>query len=367
MGIPYALEGQRIGPEEGSCGTAAYLKKPVIVSDIETDPLWKNYRELALGYNLRSCWSTPVLNKNGDVLGTFAMYYNDCRSPLDSDFELIEHITSVTAITIQRKIEEEELLNHRENLELLVKTRTDELEKEKEKAESADRLKSAFLASMSHELRTPLNSIIGFTGVLLKGRPGPLTAEQVKQLNIIQYSSQHLLDLINDVLDISKIEADQMKVVYEKFNLNELICSIADSLQPQVKKKGLAMEVSVSGENNMIFSDKVRVKQIILNVVNNAVKFTEKGSVNIFCHKEEKKYIIRISDTGPGIPEDQLSVLFKPFIQVDSGIARRHEGTGLGLYICKKLLQLLGGIITVESKPCTGSAFSIVLPVKPEN
>ena len=242
----------------------------------------------------------------------------------------------------------------------------DALKKAKEQAESADRLKSAFLATMSHELRTPLNSIIGFTGILLKGIAGPLNAEQTKQLSMAKGSGQHLLALINDVLDISKIEAGQLVVSLKEFDFSSSLGKVVSIVQPLADKKGLELKVSISPQPNVIFSDERRVEQIFLNLINNAIKFTESGYVEITSEIKNDLVTTKITDTGIGIAEADLDKLFKPFSQVDTGLTRNHEGTGLGLSISKKLIDKLGGSITVESKVNIGSVFTVVLPKKGE-
>jgi len=265
-------------------------------------------------------------------------------------------------ITESKKVENE-LKLHREHLEDLVKQRTAELELEKERAQSADRLKSAFLATMSHELRTPLNSIIGFSGILMQERPGPLNAEQKKQLGMVQSSARHLLSLINDVLDISKIEAGQLKVNIELFTLPDVINKAVETCNPLAEKKNLPINVSISPDVNNITSDKQRVQQILINLVNNAIKFTEIGSVSIDCCIINDNVQIKVKDSGIGIEKDQMELLFKPFTQIDTGLTRKHEGTGLGLSICKKLLDMLGGSIEVDSEFGTGSTFTVKLPI----
>ncbi|MBN1604181.1 MAG: GAF domain-containing protein [Chitinispirillaceae bacterium] len=262
----------------------------------------------------------------------------------------------------ERMKAEEELKLYRENLERLVKQRTAELEIEKERALSADRLKSAFLATMSHELRTPLNSIIGFTGVLLKERPGPVNEEQKKQLGMVQNSARHLLSLINDVLDISKIEAGQLNINIERFNISPVINKVIENSRSFAVKKNLQINISVAPGVKNIYSDKLRVEQILLNLVNNAIKFTEAGYVSIECSLIRKFVIIKVIDTGIGIEKEQMEKIFKPFTQIDTGLTRKFEGTGLGLSICKKLLDLLNGSIEVESQPGVGSTFIVKLP-----
>jgi PAS domain S-box-containing protein len=280
----------------------------------------------------------------------------------DSDNNCINLVGTVHDIT-ERKKAEEELKLHRDYLEELVIQRTKEIEIEKEHAQSADRLKSAFLATMSHELRTPLNSIIGFTGILMQERPGPLNDEQKKQLGMAQNSARHLLSLINDVLDISKIEAGQLKMNIQQFNLPDVIYKVVETNKPFVDKKKLRIIVSIDENIKNITSDNLRVQQILLNIVNNAIKFTEIGTISIICSTDDNFLKIKIIDSGIGIESDKLELLFKPFMQVDTGLTRKHEGTGLGLSICKRLTEMLGGKIEVESKFGIGSTFTVTLPM----
>lgn len=241
--------------------------------------------------------------------------------------------------------------------------RTRDLKEARERAESADRLKSAFLATMSHELRTPLNSILGFTGMLLEGYPGPLNAEQQKQLGMVQNSAKHLLDLINDVLDVSKIEAGQLEVKFRDFDLRSSLERLAVSMKPLAEQKGLELRVSIAPEIQRLDSDRRRVEQIVLNLVNNAIKFTHRGSVTLSAEQDGEFVRIAVADTGMGIKSQDLATLFVPFRQLDTGLERHHEGTGLGLVISRRLTELLGGEIEVESRWGEGSTFEISLPL----
>ena len=250
------------------------------------------------------------------------------------------------------------------------------LEEARDAAQSADRLKSAFLATMSHELRTPLNAIIGFTGIILKGMAGPLTPEQSRQLGMVQAASRHLLALINDVLDISKIEAGELRVAAEPFDLAASVARVTATVAPLAQKKGLALEVGAVPPPGEAVGDGRRVEQVLLNLVGNAVKFTEAGSVALTAEavadyrpREDAAPVpavrLRVADTGIGIAPEDMAKLFQPFRQVDSTLSRKHEGTGLGLAICRRLADLMGGRIDAESRPGEGSVFTFTLPLAP--
>jgi signal transduction histidine kinase len=256
-----------------------------------------------------------------------------------------------------------ELAEHRDHLEELVNERTGELTIAKEKAESADHFKSAFLATMSHELRTPLNSIIGFSGILLQGLADSLNDEQKKQMEIICNSSEHLLALINNILDISKIEAGQLTLAKESFNLPALFDKVKSVINPIIKNKNLLLEFDIDSAVSTITGDRRRVEQILLNLLSNAVKFSEHGSIRIKCYIQENKVLISVADTGIGIKKENIDNLFKAFWQAENGLTRQYEGTGLGLSICKKLVEMMDGIILVESVWGQGSTFSVTLPI----
>jgi PAS domain S-box-containing protein len=275
----------------------------------------------------------------------------------------------------ERKQAEKALRELNEELERKVRERTRDLEAARQHAEAADRMKSAFLATMSHELRTPLNSILGFTGIVLQGMAGTLNAEQTKQLGMVQSSGRHLLDLINDVLDISKIEAGQLEVCSAPFDLAASIERVTGSVAPLLEKKRLILRVVVPRELDTMQSDRRRIEQILLNLLNNAIKFTQQGTITIEAKlvdgfvpvgasMAQPAVQISVADTGIGIDRANIATAFLPFRQLDTGIQRQHEGTGLGLAICRRLTELLGGTIEVDSTLGKGSVFTICLPMK---
>ena len=270
-------------------------------------------------------------------------------------------------ITARKRIEKT-LLDAKGELERKVAERTAELIIAKEQAESSDRLKSEFLATMSHELRTPLNAIIGFTGTLLMKLPGPLNGEQEKQLRTVQLSAKHLLSLINDLLDVAKIESGKLELKREPVACQRVIDEVVTALRPAASAKGLQLEARMPIYDVAALADRRSLSQILINLSNNALKFTERGSVTIeLLDADPRSGLVEIGviDTGVGIAAADLDKLFQSFAQIETGSKRRIEGTGLGLYLSRKLAELLGGRITVQSVQGQGSRFSVFLPAAP--
>ena len=251
-------------------------------------------------------------------------------------------------------------------LERRVAERTDELQKANIALEKANRLKSEFLATMSHELRTPLNSIIGFAEVLKDEVVGTISAEQKEYLSDIHGSGQHLLNMINSILDLSKIEAGKLELHYEEFPVKEAINEVLNTIIGFSNKKGIRINTHIHEDVPSITVDKVKFKQIMFNLLSNAVKFTpENGRVTINASLMNQHVQIAVSDTGIGIKSEDMDKIFEAFRQVDASYARRYEGTGLGLTLTKRLVELHGGKIWVISEFGKGSTFTFTLPVKP--
>jgi PAS domain S-box-containing protein len=232
--------------------------------------------------------------------------------------------------------------------------------------ENASLAKDRFLASMSHELRTPLNAVIGFTGTLLMKLPGPLTADQESQLRTVQTSARQLLSLINDLLDLAKIESGKVEVHFETVSCQSVIDEVASTLSPLALAKGLTFEVTPAAQDCLVQTDRRALIQILINLTNNAIKFTERGHVSLHVAHRERDgrgcTEICIADTGPGISSEDKARLFQAFEQIVSPVSRHQEGTGLGLYLSQKLASLLGGTITCDSALGKGTAFTFVLP-----
>jgi signal transduction histidine kinase len=230
-------------------------------------------------------------------------------------------------------------------------------------AEQANKAKSTFLANMSHELRTPLNAIIGFTRIVRKKAEGALPEKQIENLDKVLSSSEHLLGLINTVLDIAKIEAGRMDVIPAKFNLSVLVDQCANLATPLLKPN-VKLEKQVDETIGIIFSDQDKIKQIVINLLSNAAKFTHDGRILLSVQKlNEESLNISVSDSGIGINEEALSRIFEEFQQADTSTTREYGGTGLGLAISRNLARLLGGDLTATSKLGEGSTFTITIPI----
>ena len=292
--------------------------------------------------------------------GSYIWVSDRSAALVDEQGRTYRMLGSIADIT-ERKQAEKALREAYDNLEMKVTERTRELKEANERLKELDRLKSMFLASMSHELRTPLNSIIGFTGLLLMGMAGELNQEQKKQLGLVKNSAKHLLNLINDILDISKIEAGKIDLDITRFNIKQFVDEVIEEASSLLVGKPIRLEANVN-DRLEITSDKRRVKQILINLVSNAIKFTERGLVQITVKDASAERVeISVSDTGIGIKEEGLKEIFQPFRQLDMSSSKKYEGTGLGLNLCLRLTKLLGGTISATSVFGKGSVFTFTL------
>jgi PAS domain S-box-containing protein len=241
----------------------------------------------------------------------------------------------------------------------------DELRETNDQLEAASQAKDRFLASMSHELRTPLNAVLGFTGTILLGLSGPLTATQKHQLEIVQASGKHLLSIINDLLDVAKIESGEVEVELEPVDCREVLEEVVSAMRPLAEAKGIELEMTVPDHDVTVQTDRRSVSQILFNFTNNAIKFTERGNVRVELEGHNGGgSVTRFSvvDTGIGIKAEDREKLFTAFQQVELSATRRFEGTGLGLYISQKLALLIDAKINFESEYGAGSTFMLELP-----
>jgi len=490
-----AIDGLHFGDGIGSCGTAAFRGERVIVEDISQHEYWKSFAELARRADLGSCWSQPFKDRDGRVLGTFAIYHRQPTQPSAREISLIEDYASLAELAVERarteaaleksrelyrlivdnsndviwlmdfpdmkftyvspsvlrmrgwtaeeimaqpleaattpesalvinarlkkslellragdmrarfamtevdqpckdgriihtevvttllldengqpcqilgvtrdvterKRAEAELEQHRHHLEQMVEDRTAALSEAKEAAEAASRAKSTFLANMSHELRTPMNAIMGMTDLVLRRTTDE---RQRDQLSKVAAASQHLLAVINDILDLSKIEAERLRLEKISFRLADILDSLSSMVGGRVAEKGLVLTVHKAPElNDVVFlGDPLRLGQILLNLAGNAIKFTAEGSIAVhvkLIEDQAESVVLRfeVRDTGIGIAAADQERLFTAFEQADGSTTREYGGSGLGLAISRSLAKLMGGSIGVESTPGVGSTF----------
>ena len=316
--------------------------------------------------------------------------WND-KAIFDDEGNVIEIIGLGRDIT-KRKQTENELAIHKNQLEKLVEERTEdlkdrtnkletsqkslvflledvnearaELELQKEQVEEANRLKSEFLSNMSHELRTPLNSIMALSRVLILQAKNKLSDEENNYLEIVERNGKHLLELINDILDLSKIEAGKMDINRTSFSLNTMLRNVKDSILPIAQEKNLDIKLFVPDNLSNIKTDELKLQQVLQNIIGNAVKFTEKGNIEINTNFDSKYVYVNVKDSGIGINENELSYIFDEFRQADGSSSRNYQGTGLGLAIAKKLMNILGGAINVKSKKGEGTIFTVTIPIE---
>lgn len=340
-------EGIQLGPQEGSCGTAAFYRSLTVVEDTQTDSRWEKYRDAAAEHGLIACWSQPIISCSGDLLGTVAWYWDHPCRPQSRELELLEVSAHLAGIAIEQKQAEEQLCIA------------------KEQAEASSHAKSEFLANMSHEIRTPLNGILGFTNLLMSLGEEVEVAQRQDFLGTIHSSGQQLLTLINDILDLSKIEAGQVDLELQNCSPANILSETVSLLRAKSLEKGISLVSDWSTQvPETVQTDPARLRQLLMNLVGNAVKFTSVGRVVIDARisPDRTTLIFEVSDTGIGIPTDKIDVIFDPFVQADSSVTREYGGTGLGLSICRRIVSALGGKLTVQSELGMGSAFLLQIP-----
>jgi signal transduction histidine kinase/PAS domain-containing protein len=332
--------------EQSLVARAARERKPIIVNDVNSEP---GFLPNPLLPETRAEMAVPM-TVGDTLLGVFDVQSNNATGFSNEDAAIYVTLAAQVAVALQNA------RSYVEQAALVTQLR------------ELDRLKSSFLANMSHELRTPLNSILGFADVIIEELDGPLTENMTNDLRLIQKNGQHLLHLINDVLDMAKIEAGRMNLNPEKFTAFEVIEEVTSITSTLASEKNLALFTEEGSDQNVkIFADRTRLRQVMINLVNNAIKFTENGKISLnIASLPGARILITVKDTGIGIPPDKLDAIFQEFTQVDSSSTRKAGGTGLGLPISRKLVEMHGGRLWAEStgKPGEGSTFFVELLVE---
>ena len=332
--------------EESIVTRAARLRQGQIVNNVNQE---KGFLPNPLLPDTISEMAIPMIVGNR-LLGVFDAQSDRINYFTDEDLRTYNTLASQTAVALQ-------------NAQLFA-----EQAMTVERLRELDHLKSSFMANMSHELRTPLNSILGFTQVILEGIDGPLTDFMDTDLQLIEKNGKHLLNLINEVLDMAKIESGRLSLTFEAVDLRELLGDVLETTSPQAKDKNIYLRLDANPEDDLVVTaDQIRMRQVMLNLVANAIKFTDTGGVTIHINKTGDLLRIRFLDTGIGIPIDKLETIFEAFSQVDTSTTRKAGGTGLGLPISRRLVEMHGGRLWAESKGMSGdgSTFHLDIPVHP--
>jgi signal transduction histidine kinase len=346
--LAQARRGTRIRKGEGVLGRTAVVLEPVQVPDISIPGAYESrLRDNLIASGIRALLAVPMVHE-GHIVGSLLVSRNEPGEFPTETIELLMTYASQSALAIQ---------NARLYKELEAKTR---------QLEAANRHKDEFLASMSHELRTPLNAVIGFSEVLIEKMFGDINAKQEEYLHDILASGRHLLSLINDILDLAKIEAGRMELDLEDFDVAQAIDNAVVLVRERATRKGLTLDTRLDRELGSLRGDQRKVKQVLLNLLSNAVKFTpEGGRIDVRAQRLDGQVEVSVTDTGTGIAAEDLEVVFEEFRQVGTDYAKKHEGTGLGLTLSRKFVELHGGRIWVKSQLGHGSTFAFTLPVGP--
>ncbi|MBT6094094.1 MAG: GAF domain-containing protein [Rhodospirillaceae bacterium] len=342
-----AIEGLPIGDGIGSCGTAAFQGKRVVVADVFEHPYWKDYRDLADKAGFSACWSQPILSNAGEVWGTFALYYDSPRSPTEAELAALEASAGLAAIV---------LANDR-HLGDLIAARTE--------AETANAAKSHFLANMSHDLRTPLNAIIGFSA-MLETISNQLSEEKKQEyVGDIRGAGEHLLQIVNELLDFARIEAGKQDYDEELFSIDSAFIESRKMVTPQLRAGGINFELDIETGLPQVRSDPRWLRQILLNLLSNAIKFSpDGGTITLSAVRtDDDGMMVRVKDTGIGVAPDILPRIFEPFVSRTISLHTDDErGTGLGLAIVKALMEEQGGSVEMSSVRNEGTEVRLRFP-----
>ena len=364
---------------EGELGTVLASKKINYIKNIPEDTVF-TFSSVVGKYVPKAIITIPIVHNN-EVLAVISLASLTEYTPIA--IQLLNNIFAtitarISGVLAFQKVQDYSTQLDKQNTELSQKSAelmmqseelkeyNIELELQKRQLDKANQLKTTFLSNMSHELRTPLNSVIALSGVLLRKLNGSITDDEINYIRIIEKNGKHLLDLINDLLDLSRIEAGKEEIYYSKFSITEIVESLIDTITPIANEKNIELDYSINDSLPIIISDSNKCYHILQNVISNAVKFTERGSVRVNLRRKSENIIISVKDSGIGINEEKIPYIFDEFRQGDERTSRKYGGSGLGLAIAKKYLSLLQGQIEVITELGAGSEFIIQLPIEPK-
>jgi signal transduction histidine kinase len=348
-------------PGVGLGGRIVATGLPIMVGDYPAEYADSPFHDVVQEAGLRS-WLGVPLQARETMMGVLYVISRTPQQFRDDDQRLLSALGDQAAIAIENARLYEQVRQHSVELENLVAERTRELQEANRQLEAASRHKSEFLANMSHELRTPMNAIIGFTRLVMRRSQSVLEPRQYENLEKILVSAEHLLSLINHVLDLAKVEAGRTEVYAMEFVLDPMLAECLHTVEPVLKGEQVRLVQEVAADLPTLYTDRDKVKQILMNLLSNAVKFTHTGTITLTARSHKGTIAIAVADTGIGIPEAALTHVFEEFRQVDSSTTREYGGTGLGLAISQQFARLMGGDITVQSTVGVGSTFTLTLP-----
>lgn len=361
---------------EGEFGTALATGRMQRITDIPADSRF-SFTAVSGNFLPREILTIPILSGKETIavisLASVRSYsdtairlLNDILNTMTARLNGVLAFRKIREFSERQEVQNRELEEQKKELTFQADELSEqniELEFQKKQLDEANRLKSVFLSNMSHELRTPLNSVIALAGVLNRRLRDSVPEEEYSYLEVIERNGRHLLALINDILDLSRIEAGREEISLSRFTVSHLANEVVSMIEPQAREKGILLLNSVSGDLPEIRSDFSKCRHIIQNIVGNAVKFTEQGRVEISADRIDETILISVADTGIGIAAEELTTIFDEFRQADDSTSRRYGGTGLGLAIAKKYADMLEGSIMVKSIPGRGSTFTVSLPL----
>jgi len=352
------LAGTRLREGQGLGGRVVASGKPLLVGDYVGEYTDSPFLEIIKQTSMKSFVAVP-LKSDDEVIGVLYVMSAMPNKFQNEDVELLSALATQATISIKNAKLYQQVREHAEQLETRIGERTQQLRQLNQQLQLSSRHKSEFLANMSHELRTPMNAIIGFTKLVMRRSKEQLPQKQYDNLQKSLSSAEHLLTLINQILDLSKVEAGRLEVHPARFRLETMIEECVRTVEPMIKAEYVELSSNVAGDLPELYSDRDKLKQIVLNLLSNAIKFTERGQIRLEAKSEKQWIAIDVADTGPGIPRDKFDFIFEEFRQIDGGATRQRGGTGLGLSISRHLARLLGGDISVDSIVGEGSTFTI--------